>query len=97
MACACVHHYCVRVRYRCVYVAGDEVIREQCVTDGLYFLCSGRVAVYKESVGEWPLATLGGGAFFGEMSLLSPHEAKKAVATVKVRHTPTGSHTHSLP
>lgn len=69
---------------RVVYVSGDEIIREGCVSDGLYFVQSGKVHVFKQSIGEKPLTTLGPGAFFGEMSLLSEEHSNRAVATVTV-------------
>jgi CRP-like cAMP-binding protein len=53
------------------YAANEEVVREGTLGDALYLVLSGRVGVYPGS-GSRPLAVLGPGEFFGEMSLVEP-------------------------
>lgn len=54
------------------YPAGGVIVREGERGDRVYFVCSGRVRVVKESAGEpaVQLAEFGPGDFFGEMSLV---------------------------
>ena len=53
------------------YSADEEVVRQGTLGDSLFLILSGRVSVF---AGESPrpLATLGPGEFFGEMSLVEP-------------------------
>lgn len=62
---------------------GDTVISEGGPVQNLYVLIEGRVRVWTKSVGrEVDLKTLGRGAYFGEVSLMS---GKAATATVEAQ------------
>jgi small-conductance mechanosensitive channel/CRP-like cAMP-binding protein len=63
------------------YAAGEVVVREGTAGDSLYVVRSGEVEVVVDGAVE-PLATLGAGAFFGEMSLLT---GERRNATVRAR------------
>ncbi len=53
------------------YAPEEEVVRQGTLGDSLYLVLVGRVAVYAGDASR-PLATLGAGEFFGEMSLVEP-------------------------
>lgn len=70
---------------RVVFVTGDFIIRQQEVSDGMYFISSGSVEIVATPEGgkrEEVITTLGAHSFFGEMALLNP--AGKATASVRV-------------
>jgi len=53
------------------YEAGRSIVREGEPGDIFYMIDSGSVDVYIKAKGDAPVATLGSGAFFGELALLS--------------------------
>jgi CRP-like cAMP-binding protein len=53
------------------YTTDEEVVRRGTLGDSLFLVLSGRVAVFAGEGGR-PVATLGPGEFFGEMSLVEP-------------------------
>lgn len=75
---------------RVVFVSGDYIIREGEETLGLYFVSQGVVELFKHASGDRVITTLGAGALFGEMSLLS--QSGRAVATVRVKTFCEGFH-----
>lgn len=69
-----------------VYLQGARIIEEDGPVESLYLILSGRIRVWTHGMaGEIELKTLGPGAYFGEVSLLS---GKKATATVEVKTGP---------
>jgi CRP/FNR family transcriptional regulator, cyclic AMP receptor protein len=68
--------------------AGGVIVREGAPGDRMFFVCSGRVRVVKETPGGAPvrLAEFGPGDFFGEMSLVeSVVRSASVVATEPTR------------
>jgi serine/threonine protein kinase/CRP-like cAMP-binding protein len=53
------------------YEAGHTIVREGDPGDIFYMIDSGSVDVYVNAKGEFPIATLSSGQFFGELALLS--------------------------
>jgi len=53
------------------YEAGHTIVREGDPGDVFYMIESGSVDVYKKEKGDFPVATLTSGHFFGELALLS--------------------------
>ena len=53
------------------YEAGHTIVREGDPGDIFYMIESGSVDVYKKEKGDFPVATLTSGHFFGELALLS--------------------------
>jgi CRP-like cAMP-binding protein len=51
--------------------ADEEVVRQGTLGDALYLILSGRVGIFAGDT-DRPIATLGPGDFFGEMSLVEP-------------------------
>ena len=65
------------------FAEGEQVIEEGKMVDHLFVLLSGEVHVWTNAMGKHvDLKTLGAGAYFGEVSLLS---GKTATATVEAR------------
>lgn len=61
--------------------SGERIFRQGDLGGSLYVIKAGRVALLLEAEGARPLATLGEGDFFGEMSLLTgQHRTASAVA-----------------
>jgi cGMP-dependent protein kinase len=53
------------------YEAGHTIVREGDPGDIFYMIDTGSVDVYMKAKGEFPIATLSSGQFFGELALLS--------------------------
>ena len=65
---------------------GDTIIEEDTAVDRLYIVLTGRVRVWTTGPrGDVELKTLGPGAYFGEVSVMS---GKDATATVEVKTPP---------
>jgi len=69
-----------------VYNAGEMIIREGDLGRSVYIILDGRVKVFtRDDVGnELPLATLGVGQFFGEMSLVSGKPRSSSVTAMEL-------------
>lgn len=70
------------------HAAGGVIVREGAPGDRMFFVCSGRVRVVKETPGGAPvrLAEFGPGDFFGEMSLVeSVARSASVIATEPTR------------
>ena len=61
------------------YNPGEDVVREGSLGDALFLILSGEVAVHR---GPQTFATLGGGEFFGEMSLVEPAPRSATVTSM---------------
>jgi CRP-like cAMP-binding protein len=69
-----------------VYNAGEMIIQEGDQGRSVYIILDGRVKVFTRDDGgnELPLATLGVGQFFGEMSLVSGKPRSSSVAALEL-------------
>jgi hypothetical protein len=69
-----------------VFSAGEMIIREGDPGRSVYIILDGRVKVFTRDDGgnELPLATLGVGQFFGEMSLVSGKPRSSSVAALEL-------------
>ena len=61
------------------YNAGEDIVREGSLGDALFLILSGEVAVHR---GPQTFATLSGGEFFGEMSLVEPAPRSATVTSM---------------
>ena len=61
------------------YNAGEDVVVDGSLGDALFLILSGQVAVHK---GPQTFATLSGGEFFGEMSLVEPAPRSATVTSM---------------
>ena len=61
------------------YNPGEEIVAEGSLGDALFLILSGQVAVHK---GPQTFATLAGGEFFGEMSLVEPAPRSASVTAM---------------
>ena len=69
---------------RISYAAGDIVLREGSETPGIFVLRSGRVRIEKRRPGlGQPIAMLGPGEVFGEVSFVDNHPASATVIAVE--------------
>lgn len=69
-----------------IFAEGDTIIEEDGPVDRLYIVLQGRVRVWTTGPkGEVELKTMGPGAYFGEVSLMS---GNNATATVEVKQGP---------
>jgi hypothetical protein len=69
-----------------VFNAGEMIIREEDYGRSVYIILDGRVKVFTADDGgnELPLATLGVGQFFGEMSLVSGKPRSSSVVALEL-------------
>ncbi|TXD31709.1 cyclic nucleotide-binding domain-containing protein [Lujinxingia vulgaris] len=69
-----------------VFQPGERIIEEDQAVDHLYIVLTGRIRVWTRGpAGEVELKTMGPGAYFGEVSLMS---GNTATATVEVKTGP---------
>lgn len=61
------------------YNPGESIVAEGSLGDALFLILSGQVAVHR---GPQTFATLGGGEFFGEMSLVEPAPRSASVTAM---------------
>jgi CRP-like cAMP-binding protein len=61
------------------YNAGEVIVAEGSLGDALFLILSGQVAVHR---GQQTFATLQGGEFFGEMSLVEPAPRSASVSSM---------------
>ncbi len=70
----------------CWYETGEHVVTEGSFDTDLFIIDRGRVQVFVASAGQKPVAELGEGEFFGEMSLLTGEKrAASVVAKTEIR------------
>lgn len=61
------------------YNPGEAIVQDGSLGDALFLILSGQVAVHR---GQQTFATLGGGEFFGEMSLVEPAPRSASVTAM---------------